>query len=192
MPRAAKAVPGDQNQVILPGPLTKGRRIGLQGPGEEVEGPPPAGRRCIPWTAAHPGRGPGCAGTPPCPPSDRHTGPPPAGRGWGRRHSPGPVPPRRWPRIPGPPPPPGGDQHIADPLPRQGEGLAVRVAHQGVVIEIRHPGQGSGLVDDLPIGLVGDQPDGMAVGPGFLPQTSGPAAGWSLGNRPRQWDCWGC
>ena len=34
MPRAAKAVPGDQNQVILPGPLTKGRRIGLQGPGK--------------------------------------------------------------------------------------------------------------------------------------------------------------
>ena len=46
-----------------------------------------------------------------------------------------------------------GHQHIADPLPGQGEGLAVGITHQGIGIIGGDPGQGLRLVDGLPVGL---------------------------------------
>ena len=57
----------------------------------------------------------------------------------------------------------GAAQQPADALARQGQGFAVAVAHKGIVIEIRQPRHAVSAEDDLTVGLVGNQVDGVAV-----------------------------
>ncbi|MPM37125.1 hypothetical protein SDC9_83731 [bioreactor metagenome] len=64
----------------------------------------------------------------------------------------------------------GRHQHIAQPLAGQGQGFAEGVAHQRVLIIGGHPGQGRAGEIQLPVGLVRNQPDGVAHLGGLLPQ----------------------
>ena len=56
-----------------------------------------------------------------------------------------------------------GHQHIAQPLAGQGQGLGEGVAHDGIAVDVGHPGGLHSGVDDLPVRLVGDEVDGVAV-----------------------------
>ena len=56
-----------------------------------------------------------------------------------------------------------GDQHIAQPLAREGKGLGKGVADDGVLVDLRYPGDLHAVEGNLPVRLVGDQIDGVAV-----------------------------
>ena len=50
-----------------------------------------------------------------------------------------------------------GDQHIAQPLAREGKGLGKGVADDGVLVDLRYPGDLHAVKGNLPVRLVGDQ-----------------------------------
>ena len=64
-------------------------------------------------------------------------------------------------------------QNVADALARQGEGLTEGVADNGILIVLRHIGRQAVAVDNLPVGLIGDEIDGMTVCIGLFCQQSG-------------------
>ena len=54
-----------------------------------------------------------------------------------------------------------GHIHIADPFAGEGQGFGIGVAHHRIRINMRNPGS-SAAVSQLPVGLIGDDVDGMA------------------------------
>ena len=54
------------------------------------------------------------------------------------------------------------DGQVAHPLAGDGQGLGVGVADQGIVVEVHQVGDLHAVVGQLPVGLVGEQEDGMA------------------------------
>ena len=57
----------------------------------------------------------------------------------------------------------GGNIHIADAFAGQGQGLRIGVAHDGIFIQAGNEGHLYAAVHQLPVGLVGDDIDGVAV-----------------------------
>ena len=167
---AAEAVAGDQDQVIGLGFFAKGLGVGLGGPGEEVEGPvrlgagvahlPQRVQEDVPILFINRDIG-GLAGAPGGHQLEEgggaHIAQGAACSGDGGvdqvevLHRP-------------------GNQHVADALTGQGEGLTIGITNQGVGIIGGDPGQGFVGVADLPVGLVGNQIDGVAVLSGLILQ----------------------
>ena len=56
-----------------------------------------------------------------------------------------------------------GDVHIADTLAGQGQGLGVGIADDGVLVQAGDEGDLHAAVDQLTVGLIGNDVDGMAV-----------------------------
>ena len=163
MARSAEAGAGDQQQVEVLGPLTEGHVVRLQRAGEQIEGSaglghmiahlPQGGDQQLAVALVH--RQVSChiaaqrgdlleqAG-------GVHIAQGAAGSGHGgidllsvRDLS--------------------GHQHIAQALAGQGQGLGEGVAHDGVLVNMGHPGHLKALEHDLPIGLVRDEIDGVTV-----------------------------
>ena len=64
-------------------------------------------------------------------------------------------------------------RHVADALAGQGQGFAVGVAHQGVIVQIGQIGRFFPVEHQLPVGLVRDEVDGTAVFLLLLPEQAG-------------------
>ena len=163
MARGPEAGAGHQQQVELLGPLAEGQVVRLQAAGEQIEGParlghmvahlPQGGHQQLAVALIH-----------------RQVGGHVAAQGGHLLEQAGGV------HIAQGPPRSGhrsvhlagicrlsGDQHIAQPLAGEGEGLAEGVAHDGIPVQVGDPGGLEAGEHDLPVGLVGDEVDGVAV-----------------------------